>query len=298
MPNYGTRVTVNFNRADEAGWSESYFTSLSGLPTVAVAFAPIIAARRQLLSSQCWVYSIRYSAPPPVRASVLSISTNPQIVTTTNTSSPNGSQPDTGQVGVLISLLANIGGGNIRGESRILRGLADNSVAWSSPINRMAPFGMTTQLNAFSNALTTTGSWGWAYRSPGGVAGAKSVPVIAIAAALPGQVVVTMGSQPFAFPGDGSLILSGFRGLAAIVNGTYGTAQWAIPSSPVNTIILKRDASTTQTDAYSGTGGWIRAANYTFTPYLLAPTAAATLIRTRNIGNPFGRTRGRRSARR
>lgn len=287
-----TKIVVQFNRTDEAGWSEVYFNQSPDLDAATAFFQPVLLARRALLASYAYVYAIRYSqvTTPPSRVSRLIVSDSPAILPSGQVALGN-LNPDVGSVGALGSFI-NATGGH---ERRLIRGVPDGLVEWSGSKQRMAlsPF-LTQGLDTFTQALTATSAgMGWIPRGSAGAVGTKTNPITATVQLTDTQLSLTYtGTDRFVPLTDGTLILGGFRGAAAALNGSYGYHQWSNPT--LGTVLISRAFPSNAALAYQGTGATVRVALGTLQRYLQTTAWQGGLVRTRNIGGPFGRTRGRR----
>lgn len=288
-----TKIVVCFNRADEAGWSETYYYNQTSISGAIAGFAPVLAARRQLLSSYCYVYAVRYTltGTPPTRQSRLVISQAPAINPTGTGTGAGNLDPDSGTVGALCKFFTASG----QSENRLVRGLPDQFNSWSASVYRMQ---MTTAaeqlLDSFAVVLTAQANgMGWLPRGNLTPGQQKATAISTVTQIAPTQVGITLKAPATLDPlVDGSIILSGFRGVSAPLNGQYGYHQWIAPTT--TSIVLNKVVSEAAVQGYGGTGAYMRTALNLFANYLPSTSANSALVRSRNIGNPFGRTRGRR----
>lgn len=283
------RVTVLFNRTDSAGWSESYYSSQADVGGAIRAFQPVLKARQGLLASYCYVFAVRYTVLFVRGQSQLVIATTPSIGPS-GAGGLNALNPDDGVVGALGTFT---GGG--RTERRLIRGLPDDSMEWSVPLGRMS-FSVTSvgPLVNFATVLTSAGAgMGWLQRSVINGAGTNTQPISAVAAQDNGNALITIASNtPYDPTAGTAMVLSGFRGPAAVLNGPYGFHQYSkVATTQLN---VTHQISAGEVAAYPGQGAFIRQGNYTFVPYTPTTTGAFSLVRSRKIGRPFGSTHGRR----
>lgn len=287
------KIVMMFNRADSAGWSETYYSNASGTTAAIAGFSPVMSARQSLLAAYCYLYATRYTlvtTPLPARRSQLILQTNPAI-TSTGGGGAGAFNADVGTVGALTSLTNQLQ----QSEPRLIRGMPDSWMLWDIPTQRMSVLPIALgPLYGFIQTLTSgTSNLGWIPRGTAGGTGTQTSPITAVAQTAGGPLVVTYtGGASFNPLTNGTIILGGFKGKAASLNGQYGYHQWASPAT--GTINISKTFPSAAPGAYLGTGGTVRIATNTFVAYTAVSSSVFALVRTRNIGSPFGRTRGRR----
>jgi hypothetical protein len=286
----GYKISFLWNRADQEGFSETYYTSsTSGFAAVNASMNAYVQARIAISAPQVYLYGTRISTfPSNLRQSQFFLNTtNNQYGISGGTLSNNADQ---GGNGALISVY-NQGGGV---EQRIFRGIPQNYIAWNPGLSRMD---LTTtaekKLNSFLAVFTSgTLGLGWYVRSK--VAGnSNAFKITTVAAGTGNTVIISAPGSAFTNPASGPLILSGFRKPSSVLNGTYGTAEWSVGAS-ASQLVLTRLASPAAVSAYQGNGGVVRAAAVSFSAFQTAINAPWGLVRNRRIGRPFGMVRGRR----
>lgn len=285
------RCTVLFNRADESGWSESYYCNKTTINDAISTFAPVLAARQTLLANECWVFGVRYTTYTALRESRLIVSQNPTIGGSGSGGTLNSQSPDIGTAGALGTFINS----NNRKETRLIRGIPDQALNWNAATHRMGfNATLTGALNNFATVLTATAnSMGWLQSAPLNGAGTHTLQVQGLVSTAGGllqaKVTSTAGYDPLT---SGTIVLSGFRGQSAVANGQYGPLAWSVQDS--THLQFSRQITEAQALAYSGQGGYVRWAAKGFAPYVASDANTWTFVRSRNIGRPFGTTRGRR----
>lgn len=285
------RITLMMNRADEAGWSETYtLDGPSSIQAAESAALRLCTQRNKGLAQYIAIFGFRCSLlPTSGRRSKPTLL--PNFVGGAASGNPaNVLPPDVGTVGAQSTLE----GQNFGFERRLFRGLPDAWVEWNTQPLQMVllPAGQL-QLNSIVNYLCSgQDSWGWMSR-PSAVDNANTAAVDTIAQPIPQTFTLHAPGSSILTAPTGPIIVAGFRAPNSVLNGTYGQGQYSV--NVANAIItIRKVVSELSVTGYSGQGGTVRPADYAFTAYQPVTTADWDLVRTRRIGSPFGRTRGRR----
>jgi hypothetical protein len=286
------RITFQWNRADQEGFSETYFSNATTtFQQVYQQMQAYVTARQAINGTQVYLYGIRIaSVPSNLRLSQFFLNTTAN----TGLTAPSGTNNvDQGGLGALVTLT---GAGGLK-QQRVFRGIPDAWMYWEPTLGRMniSPTGVFA-LNGFVQAMTAGSlGLGWFPRSKA-AGNANAFKVTTVTAGTGNTVVIVAPGSTFTNPVSGTLILSGFRKPSSVLNGAYGTGEWVVGSTPA-TIILTRTVSLDAIAGYQGVGGLVRPYGTGFTPFTVVVNSNPPqwgLVRHRNIGRPFGMVRGRR----